>query len=60
MLLTPDFSGFNPIPLINDGLLVSWTMLARAVLWVGVISTGLVGVIGYALFRRKELAQVIV
>lgn len=60
MLMVPDFAGYNPVSKINDGLLISWMELGRATLWVGLIATGIVGVIGYVIFRGKELAQVTV
>lgn len=60
LLLIPSFAKYNPIALINDGQVVSWPMVAGAVLMVGVVATGLVGVIAWWLFKRKELAQVVV
>lgn len=60
MLMVPDFAGYNPISKINDGLLISWMELGHAGFWVGLISTGIVGLIGYLIFRGKELAQVTV
>ena len=60
MLMVPDFAIYNPVPMINDGLLVSWRLVGEAALYVGVIATGIVGIIGYVIFRGKEMAQVTV
>lgn len=58
--LVPSFSDYNPTPLLAEGLLVPWRQLGRAVLEVGVLWTGTAAVIGWLIFRRRELAQVTV
>jgi hypothetical protein len=60
MLLVPNFGAYNPTPLLADGRLVSLQMLGRAVAQIGLVWTGAVGVIGYLIFRSRELARVIV
>ncbi|MEX0654812.1 MAG: ABC transporter permease subunit [Phycisphaeraceae bacterium] len=60
MLLVPAFGEFNPTPLLADGLTVSWTLLRNAILQVGLIWTGLTAVVGWAIFRSRELARVTV
>lgn len=60
MLLVPSFGSYNPTPLISDGIQVTPKHLGDALLWVGVIWTGTMGLIGWGLFRRRELARVTV
>lgn len=58
--LVPDFSRFNPVPLMADGRVVSSVMLAEAALWLGGIWSGLCASIAWLIFRKRELARVIV
>ncbi|MCE9591783.1 MAG: hypothetical protein K8S99_14810 [Planctomycetes bacterium] len=60
VLLIPSFSKFNPVPLMADGMLVSWELLRDAALWLGLVSTGVCAVTGLVIFRCRELARVIV
>ncbi len=58
--LVPAFDRFNPQPLIADGLLVPWRMVREAAVWLILVWSGTVGLIGYALLRRREIARVTV
>lgn len=58
--LVPAFSTYNPIPLIADGQAVSYGLVGRTALMVGVVWTGVVALVAYAIFRRRELARVTV
>ncbi len=60
MLVTPSFGELNPTPLVSDGRLVPIDMLVRAVVWSGGVWTGFVGLIGWLIFRSRELARVTV
>jgi hypothetical protein len=60
MLLVPSFARFNPVPLIADGLLVSWTATFKALAWIGIGWTGVTAAAAWLLFRRRELARVTV
>lgn len=60
MLLVPSFGTYSPGPLLNDGRLISGRMLRDAALNIGLIWTGVVAVIGYLIFRARELARVTV
>lgn len=60
MLLVPSFAEYNPTPRLAGGLVVGTGMLVSAVLWIGVIWTGVIGLIGYVIFRKRELARVTV
>lgn len=60
MLLIPSFSDYNPVPLVSSGRSVPYEMIGRAALWVGVVWTGVVALLGYWIFSRRELARVMV
>lgn len=60
MLVTPSFGELNPTPLVADGRLVPPGMVAHAVIWSGGVWTGFVGLIGWLIFRGRELARVTV
>lgn len=47
---------FSPIDNLSSGRSVTWLMLGRAVLQIGVFMTGALAAIGMALFQRRELA----
>jgi len=58
--IAPSFGDLNATPLVSDGRLVPNAMLSNAVLWAGLVWTGLAGLIGWVIFRGKELARVTV
>jgi hypothetical protein len=58
--IVPAFSRFNPVPDLSDGRLVSYREVASAVVWVGVVYSGICGLVAWAIFRRRELARVTV
>lgn len=60
MLVTPSFGELNPTPLVSDGRIVPFDMVARAIVWSGGVWTGFVGLLGWLIFRSKELARVTV
>ncbi len=60
MLMIPSFGDLDPVPMVSDGRVVPGEMLWDAVWKVGLLWTGLAGVIGWQIFRRRELARVIV
>lgn len=60
ILLVPSFARFNPVPLIADGLLVSWGATLRALGWIGIGWTGVAGAVAWVVFRNRELARVTV
>jgi len=55
--LIPSLSDYNPIPLVSKGRLVSVELLSRSVFMVGIIWTGVVGLLAWYFFKRKELAK---
>ncbi len=60
MMVVPSFSDYNAVPLVSDGRYVPYGMIGNAVLRVGVVWTGLVAAVGYLIFRRRELARIMV
>jgi len=58
--IMPHLSSYNPIRQLVDGRLVSWQWLGQAGLWLGGVQTGLALAGACLIFRRRELAQVIV
>lgn len=60
MLLIPAFGDYNPTPLLADGRLVSWRVVGEGFWRVGLVWSGLIGLLGWAIFHRKEIARVTV
>lgn len=60
MWMVPSFTDFDPIPLLTDGLVVPYRMLIDAFLKITLVSTLVVAVVGWGLFRLRELAKVVV
>lgn len=58
MLLIPSFGDFNTYRPLSEGHVISNSMVGNAALKIGVIWTGLAGLIGLFLFNRKEIARV--
>lgn len=58
--IAPSFGDLNATPLVSDGRLVPTSMVVRAIIWSGIIWTGLTGFIGWLIFRGRELARVTV
>lgn len=46
---------FDPVPLLQEGLLVSWTLAAQSAAWMVGIYTSLTALVGIILFNRREL-----
>ena len=60
LMIAPSFGDLNATPLVSDGRLVPSSMVVRALVWSGIVWTGLAGFIGWLIFRGKELARVTV
>ena len=52
------YSQFKPADQIVEGLYISWGQIGRCVLVLGVIWTGLTGLLAWGIFARRELARV--
>lgn len=47
---------FSPVDSLSSGRSITWLQLLRAVGQIGVLVTGLIGLVGIGLFYRRELA----
>ncbi len=52
------YSEFRPTPLIVEGRYIGWGGLARCLGWIGGVWCLVTGVIGWLIFRNRELARV--
>ena len=55
-LLVPEIHNYSPVKLIGTGNDVPWSLISRAFLVLFLFKAGLVGVVGWYFFNRKELA----
>ncbi len=60
MFMVPSFAQFNPTPELVDGRNVPTAMVTDALLKVGVVWTVLCALVGWLIFRARELARVTV
>lgn len=60
MAIVPALGDYTPVHNLTDGRVIPWQWLGRAALWIGLVWTAAVGVVGYLIFRRRELARVTV
>ena len=54
-VVTQPLLRLDPIPLLQNGQLVSWTMTARAASWLAGLYTAISAFVGITLFNRREL-----
>jgi len=52
------FAAFQPSAAITHGRMIGWATLGLCVGWIGVLWTGLTFLIGWVIFRKRELARV--
>jgi hypothetical protein len=60
MALVPSLGEYNPVESLTDGRVITWRWLGRAAGNVGLLWTAAIGVVGYLIFRKRELARVTV
>jgi len=60
LAFVPSFGRFNPTPLVAKGQVVSWELTGQAGLSLGVLWTGVCGLVGRWLMHHRELARVTV
>ncbi len=60
MSIFPNLGLYDPVPLIEKGRYVSELLMGGCFLWMVVVQGGVIILLGYLLFRYRELAQVIV
>ena len=58
--VVPEFSTYNPTPLVSDGRVVSIWMLGESAIWIGLVSTGFCLLMAWWIFSKRELAKVTV
>jgi hypothetical protein len=60
MAITPSLARNDPVSAITGGEMVSYPALGQALLEIGLIGSVACGVVAWLIFRRRELARVIV
>jgi hypothetical protein len=60
MLMFPQFGTYDPVPLIERGKMVEYSILGKCLFIMLFIKGGVAVFVGYLLFRFRELARVIV
>ena len=60
MSLIPKFSLYDPVPELEIGRIVSTERIAQCILFLLIVKGTLVALVGYLIFRFRELARVIV
>lgn len=58
--ITPAFGRYDTAVSLADGRMIPWQLTFDALWRIGVLGTGLCGLIGWAIFQRRELARVTV
>ena len=53
-----EYSQYKPVANLVDGRLISWSHVVSCLGWIGVLWTGVTGLIGVFVFRSRELARV--
>jgi len=53
----PDFSTYNPVPLLTDGREVSYSMVAKAFFSLVLLRGGVIALISGIIFQKRELAK---
>ncbi len=56
----PEFGKYSTGDDLTHGRVIPLRLLGGAALWIGCVSTGVAGVIAYLIFRKRELARVII
>jgi len=60
LLLFPQFSNYDPVPYIERGKMVEFSVLGNCLFYMLFIKGGMAAFVGYLLFRFREMARVIV
>ncbi|QNN22772.1 ABC transporter permease [Planctomycetales bacterium ZRK34] len=56
--LVSKYADYPATSQVVDGRLFSWGSTGSCLLWIGLVWTGLIGSLGWLIFRRRELARV--
>lgn len=60
MHIFPKLAAYDPVDTIEKGQLVPYNTVTSALLWLLLVKGGIVGLVGYLIFKFRELARVIV
>ncbi|MBN2063578.1 MAG: ABC transporter permease [Sedimentisphaerales bacterium] len=60
MTVMPQLAKFDPSLLLEKGRLVKPALVVECMLWLVLVKGGVIAMLGVAIFRKKELARVIV
>ena len=60
LFFVPSLSDYDPTILISEGIYLPFKYLLKAILWVGIIWTGMLALFSYLMFKGRELARVVV
>jgi hypothetical protein len=60
MWMFPQFGNYDPVPAIERGKLVEFSVMGRCLFYMLFIKGGVAAFVGYLLFRFREMARVIV
>lgn len=52
------YGRFSPAAQVADGRLVSWSELLSCLAWIGIVWCGVTGLLGWLIFRIRELGRV--
>lgn len=58
MLLVPSFGEYVTSQELSKGQVITNALVLKGTFWIGVVWTGLIGVVGAYLFSKKEIARV--
>lgn len=58
--ITPAFGRYDTTVSLADGRMIPWSLTFDALWRIGILGTGLCGVVGWAIFQKRELARVTV
>ena len=58
--LIPSLSHYDPTARLSEGLIITWETVGSGFLFMGLIWTGIVALLGWILFHTRELARVTV
>ena len=60
MLMFPQFGNYDPVPAIERGKIVEFSVMGKCLFYMLFIKGGVAALVGYLLFRFREMARVIV
>ncbi len=55
--LLPDLKAYDPVSSIVSGVLIRWQQVISAFIGIVLVRSGIIGLLGYVIFNRRELAD---